>query len=529
MIYTEESEVDVNSLKEVIANVEVSDAILVYNLLVKKGTEIPAELKQSLLELLCFYNHENTLADDLIEERWFGQSSMGKERLRKTWKDGDLAELLFSEIESATVQSYCAIIRGMCKYLQVERAYALFQEALDKNLDLDVATYNSIIQVVNFLKESGEMRWELGQEIMRTMASRGVRPNLDTLNASLFLITTIGGYRQSRTFALQILAEFKELSIKPSLASWFHILSIFCRERGPVSHVLVDILNQIEGQEFKIQNTKDTYFFVTAMSVCRNLNDKTLANRLNNLVNHANNYDLIGDSYKESVYYRNYFALLCLTETIDAFMEQYNRYVPNIYTPEPGIMSEILKMIDVNGAVELIPRLWSDMVVFDHTNREGLLQQIVKIMVENKPDPELTNHIGLDEKFNTIVWQIWEKIENQQENRTNQITWTGQLLGDVLFILCRNEDFEKANLVFIKLYKEEHKYSGNPNPATIEAYVDLAIVNKQPSKAITALQFYVESSFGDGQLLGKKIANALTLDENHLSKISTLVGNVIDQ
>jgi pentatricopeptide repeat domain-containing protein 3 len=72
---------------------------------------------------------------------------------------------------------------------------------------------------------------------------------------------------------------------------------------GPISSILVDIMDAIEGQTFNIQHPKDTFFFVTAMDVCRNhLQDVNLARRVNKLLHVGNNYDLIGDSFKESIY-----------------------------------------------------------------------------------------------------------------------------------------------------------------------------------------------------------------------------------
>lgn len=513
------------SLAETLANAEVADSILIYKKLTGQGVEVPLEIKQQLLELVCFFNHEDILSEDLIEERWHSQSSVGKERQRKTWRDHDVAEQLFAEIEPRTVHSYCAIIRGMAKYFQVERAWALYQEALEKDLPVDAATYNSIIQVANFLKESGDMRWQLVQEILATMAARKVRPNQGTLNAVLSLISTIGGFRQARANALQTLAEFRALGVVPTLATWYYLLSIFCRERGPVSHVLVDILNQIEGKEFHIQNVKDTYFFVTAMDVCRNhLADKELAKRVDKLLHHGNNYDLIGDSYKESIYYRNFFGLLSNTEPLESFMDTYNRLVPHVYTPEPGIMAEILKQVEVNGALDLLPRLWSDMVVFDHTNRESLLQHVLRIMVDNRPNEALDSQRGLDSRFLDIAWQIWTKLENQSEGRTNQLTWTGRMLGDVLTICCRSSDFEKASEAFNKLDKEAHKVSGIPTEECLEAFVRLCVEHRQPSRAIAVLQYSVDNGFGTSGTLAKVIATEMTLDEAHRTKIASLVG-----
>ncbi len=50
--------------------------------------DVTPEVKQSFLELLCFYNETDQLSEDLIEERWFraGMVPRGYERNRKTWK-----------------------------------------------------------------------------------------------------------------------------------------------------------------------------------------------------------------------------------------------------------------------------------------------------------------------------------------------------------------------------------------------------------------------------------------------------------
>lgn len=119
MIFTEESEVTAQNLNELIKLSEIKDAIFVYNLMKQKGIEVSAEQRQNLLELVAFYNNEEPLPEEYYEERWFKQNSEGQQRHRKTWKDGDLAEQIFNEIEPKTAKSYAAIIRGMAKYYQV--------------------------------------------------------------------------------------------------------------------------------------------------------------------------------------------------------------------------------------------------------------------------------------------------------------------------------------------------------------------------------------------------------------------------
>lgn len=47
---------------------------------------ISEEVKLCLLELLCFFNCEEQLAEELIEERWFSRSTDSRKILKKTWK-----------------------------------------------------------------------------------------------------------------------------------------------------------------------------------------------------------------------------------------------------------------------------------------------------------------------------------------------------------------------------------------------------------------------------------------------------------
>lgn len=523
-LYNEESTVEIKDLEKLIQNAEVEDAMLVYDLLQKGKAEISPELKQSFFEMICFYNCEEPLDEDLVEERWFRQSERGKERYKNTWKEGGLAEKMFSEIEVKDSTAYSTVIRGMCKYYQIEKAYSLFNDALAKNIAVDVESYNSLLNCVNFLKESTELRWEMLLDLLNIMKSQKVEPNLGTLNACLNSVRLMGG-KMTREYCLSILTEFKRLNIEPSLASWTFVLHIFCRERGPVSHVLIDIMKEIEGKEFQIQEIRDTMFFNTAMDIARNhLNDKHLARRINDLLHTGDNYNLIGDSFKESIYYRNYFMVLMGNEPFEVFMETYFNLVPNVYVPEPIVMEEVLKNVEVNGAIEHLPLFWSNMVQFDHVSRESLLALIAKIMVENTPSPSIPSHKDLTEKFAVAAHDIFTKVEEKNESRMKAIVWTGKLLSDIIYLICRNEDFQKANEVFDKLYQNQNEILGEPEVAALQKFVELCIAKKQPTPAIQCLQLCSDVGFTEANEMAKEIVKGFTLDGTMLRKVVQVVG-----
>lgn len=518
-IYTAESEVKISDLQKLVQDSHINDAVLVYGLLKNNNIDIPADLKHDFFELLCFYNHDEPLDEEWIEERWFKQSERIKERPRKTWKDGDMAEQLFNEIEPKEAKTYSCMIRGMCKFFQVERANAIFSECIANNINLDVEAYNGMLGIVSNLKESADLRWNLIKDILLLMKEKKVDPNLGTMNAALYTINQMGT-REARDYALTILAEFKKIGIEPSLGSYAFIIQIFCRDRNQVSHVLFDIMNEIEGKEFEIRDKRDTNFFIIAMDACRHhLFNPDLAKRVNNLLHHGENYNLIGDSYKESNYYRNYFSLLAQTESLETFMnDYYHQLVPHVYIPEPAVMEEILTSIESNDAFEHMLLIWSHMIQFEQITRENLLNLVVRIMINAKSAEKY------NEDFAKIAWDVWTKLEEKNESRSKPIVWTGKMLGDLMRLTCRIQDMEKASVLLNKLF-DYNKILGEPDFEALEEFVDLSIIKKQPSKALQCLQLCTELNHPDARTLAKKMCKEFTLDESHMNKISYYLGS----
>lgn len=493
-------------------------------LLEKNGTEVELATKQQLLELVCFYNGDNTTSEEWIEERWFRQSMTGRERNRKTWKDHDLAERLFQGMEEKNSASYDAIIRGMSKYYQAEKAWLLFETAVKENIPLHVETYNALILATNFLAER-DVKWDRLVALLKTMNEQKITPNLITMNNSLATVSSVMN-RQARTYALNILAEFRRLPhIEPSLATWYFMMVIFCRDNGPTSHILVNILDELQGKSLSIRDPRDVFFFVTAMDVAANhLQDKDVANRVNDLVHVGENYNLIGDSFKEAIYYRHFFNVLCRTEPLDVFMETYNRYVPNIYIPEPSIMENILKQIEMEGAIGQLPLIWSHMVIFDQTNREPLITLILRIMTEQGASAE-----ELKTQFNQIAAEMWQRMEDAQENTMNTgavvVNWTGAMIGQLLKLTCRGENYEGAQRIFQKLDRDQHNILGVADRQAIEEFITLCVQNKGPSQAVQALQYCVENGHDGCAELAGIITSGLNLDSVHQTKIQNLVKN----
>lgn len=518
--FDEQSDVTEKDLIDCIEKSLVSDSITVYNLCKSKSIELSNETLQSLLELLCYYNMDDSGSTEFIEERWFKQSAK-KERQRKTWKDGSLAEEIFNNMEKADGVAYSALIQGMAKYYNVEKAWHLYEEAKQKGIPLNTSTYNSLIEISNFLKENYEMRWAFILQLLNQMNEAKIKPDIGTLNATLFCLSSMGESKTVKTNALKILNEFKNLDIEPSLTTWGFLLTIFCKERGPVSTILHDIMDLIEGKEFILRDIRDVNFFLNAMSICRyHLMDFSMAQRLNNLLYHGNNYDFIGDSYKESIYYRNYMILACASIPTDEFISEiYEKLVPHIYTPEPAVMEEILKQVEATDAIQHVPKLWSDMVIFDLSNRDRLLNLILNIMVNGK-----TNDESLQEQFGNVAYDIYNILVNQDENRTNKIPVTGEMLGNVLLLVAKNKDFDKAWNVF-NLLEHNESIMGIVQADSIAELLNLCIENKMPTRGTICIQYCMEMGYQrEAEELAEKMATQLTLNNDHITSLKKIVG-----
>ncbi|XP_018331049.1 protein PTCD3 homolog, mitochondrial [Agrilus planipennis] len=521
--FTPDSKVAEEDLKHAIEDTHVSDASLIYKLLKKMGAEINNDTQLNLLELLCFYNGDDAMSDEFIEEKWFKQTSKEvREQFKKTWKDGGLAEEVFISIENPPAEAYSAIIQGMAKYYQADRAFELFEEAKGKGHILNTDVYNSIIRISPILKEGYDLRWSFVVDLLNQMSKAKLKPNLGTLNAVLRVLSTMGGGKLVKENVLKTLAEFKNLGVEPSLASWYYVLIAFCKDRGPKSGVLFEILKEIENKEFTARDIYDTYFFVTAMEICRyHLHSKDAAERVHNVLMFKDNYNLIGDSYKESIYYRHYTSILCSQMPIEEFMSiVYSIIVPNIYIPEPSVVKEILDSVEATGSIEFLPKLWQDIVSFDYIRRNIIIETVPAIMANNEP-PEGSE---LHEQFAIIARDIIQRLEALSQDERTKISLSGEMFGNLIRVLLRDNDFNSACTVLQKLMKGQIEVLGVPKIEDLQLFIEHCEKNKAPTKAIDCVQYAADSGHIGYEELASKIIKLFTLDENHLNKLSKIVG-----
>ncbi|XP_072941693.1 small ribosomal subunit protein mS39 [Epargyreus clarus] len=417
-IYNDETKVTEQDLIYTIENALLEDAIKVFQLL--GGVEgVNEELKIKFLQLLCFYNEKEPISAEWLEERWF--SAVTRERQAATWRLGGLADKIFTSMEPKTPEAYCAIIQGMAKYYQAERAHLLSQEAIEKGIPLSTSVYNALLGCIGFLKEGTLLRITALKALLGEMHEQGVSPNGATLSACLRSISAWGGGKQLQEAALQIIAEFKKIGIEPSLSAYYYLLCLFCKERGPRIDILSSILDELEKREnLEPMEATDTNFFITAMGVCSDhLQSITLAERLNALLMKGDNYKLVGDAYKESIYYRHYVTVTCRNAPFEKATELLDSLVPNVYVPEPSVMEEIIKTLEVGGAGDRLAATWSQLVACGLASRPRLLERLLDACCHCYPHQDEEVKTKIREAAADII-KYCELAEQREENQTTR-------------------------------------------------------------------------------------------------------------
>ncbi|XP_013174951.1 PREDICTED: protein PTCD3 homolog, mitochondrial [Papilio xuthus] len=499
-IYNDESKVTEEDFKYTLNNALVEDAIKVFELLGGVNA-LSEELKMEFLQLLCFYNEKEPLAMEWLEERWFAAKT--RDRHSATWRLGGLADSIFTSMEPKTSEAYCAIIQGMAKYYQAERAHLLAQEAMEKGIPLSTSVFNSLISCVGFLKEGTTLRIEALKTLLAQMKEQGLSPDQGTLSSCLKSISAWGGGNMLQQVALQVVAEFKSIGLQPGLSAYYYLLCLFCKERGPRVDILTTILNDLEKRENLLpQDATDTNFFITAMGVCSDhLQDISLAERLHKLLMKGDNYRLVGDAYKESIYYRHYITVSCRHAPFEKTLELLDTLIPNVYVPEPSVMEEIIKRLEAGGAGERLAQAWSQLVVFGHANRVRLVERLLDAFCNcyQYQDDEIKTKIRLAAGDILKFGQMAEEKEEKNEMRSPVQKLSATAMTNIIE-LCSDvtdkadEGWEKVSQALDRLRSQQA--AGVPaRPQVLAQVAQRAATVGRPTIAAAAVGYLSECGF----------------------------------
>lgn len=530
-VYTDESEVNVKCLEEAVDTLNVSDAILIYRLLIAKNIPVADELKQNLLELVCFYNHTDPLPFEMFEAR------SAKDATKRTqfapsnlWEENCLADQLYQSIEPKTAAAYNTMIRALFKYNSLDRADELFNEAKQNGIAIDLETYNEFIRNRNRPGVTADMRWDQIKATLKELNEKRMKPNIRTLNAILSTLKTGGNINTIQDYALQTLAEFERLNIEPALETYAHLLDIFHAKLAPPSHIIEQIVERIEKSgDLKSQCTDDTLFFYKAMVVCRFRlkNGAAIARRIDNIVTQSDNVKFLGDSHQEQMYHRCLLSCILHNEPFTDFIRAYDQLVPEIYCLEAKMIDDIFSTINLNGAIQYLPKFWTDMVISGISRNTKINEIILLLMVENQPMNDIRDHEGLVEQFADIGWTIYQDEMNEQflKVQREKVVNATRLAQIITLLLRANRHGAAKSIVLSCLDEQKDKrIVGCLTDQALSTFIDSCISNKDPRIAIDCVAYSVENGVGDAIQYGRKIVQSFTLEPHQIKRITDLVG-----
>lgn len=528
-IYTEESKVTEETLLYEISNGHVSNSITIYDLL--KG-EITVPTKQALLELLCFYNNTKQTSDELLESRWY---RFNQKHNKNVWINYPQIDILFNflkEQESTAAAAYTAMICGLAKHFSLDKAWHLYDESQGKNIALSIDGYNALMSLIPMLKQGDDKSKSLVMDIYRAIAANGITPNICTFNAALNVATVMKTNRTVLDFTRNILADITKFKLKPSLTTYYYMLRILSRFGDASYNSFTKILESLKGETITFQDEKDFNFFVTAMEMAsQQFCNRQAGEMVNELLLSSENYKFIGDNFREHVYYRMYLELILATEEFDTFFKLYNKLVPHVTIPEPAVMSailEALKLHPAQTATQYIPKLWSHMVMFGHLDREELLENILHLLsVHCKSAPDSP----LNAQFAQTALTIWDHIQTQNTKRIQHFVVSNTIIGNVIVLLLRGNNFDKAIEIVSSLVRSPHLVKNNQTITVehINEIFELCLAQGHVPMIFTLLEYITFHNLEGAADMARKLQKTVSLTSAQENILISLVGNDVLQ
>lgn len=162
------------------------------------------------------------------------------------------------------------------KYNEFEGGRKLLDEMKTNQLVPDLRVLNMTIEQIGHETNSrNDQKIESMLERLRQIRDYGHAPNLDTFNACLELVASLGMYQRGIQITLDILKEMENAGVKPSLGSYASVLEIFypSKDIGSNTGILGQVIDEVEkialgGGPLAWRDSRDANFFPTAMQKC---------------------------------------------------------------------------------------------------------------------------------------------------------------------------------------------------------------------------------------------------------------------
>ncbi|CAG00675.1 unnamed protein product [Tetraodon nigroviridis] len=464
-VAAETEEVSEEALRERVKLRKVTAAVTSYDQLLQAGVAVSKETTQELLDLLCFYGDRDPVPEDADPSAEGPKTRKPNLRqvlgLKLSWKEDNNAERIFHLLPEKDTRSYSALIRGMVKHGATAKAFGLYTDLLNNRLVADVHTFNSLISAAPDVREKYNERWDLIADLLKQMSQQKVQPNLQTFNAVLKALKHCG--HLARPHALQTLSEMRALGIASS-------------GQGNAD-ILQEVMAELKGRSLECQDPDDVHFFSHAMRICLDNKDLELGYSIQSLVEVGDNWRLLGDSYRQSIYYGRFFNLLCMMEHVDAVLKWYRRLIPSLYYPKPQGVRDLLQALDTDNRLDVLPTVWKDMRSLGHDNKADLVEELLTLMARDPQPPEV------QESFAKCALDIKGVLDGDRGRLGPE--WSTSSLSSITRLLLRANRSQQAWDV-LQLFKSKNRV---PPEGLLEDFLSVCRSETIPQRAVELVQF----------------------------------------
>ncbi|ROK80933.1 Pentatricopeptide repeat domain-containing protein 3, mitochondrial [Anabarilius grahami] len=487
---------------------KVRAAVDLYDQLLQAGTSVSLDVTNDLLDLICFYGDCDPAQENVPEQRSGetedvqeepqprkGRAPKASDLLKATWKENNNAERIFALLSEPNTRSYSALIRGMVKYGAYSRAFSTYTDLLNSRLTADVNTFNALIAAAPEVQEKYNEKWELIVDILKQMAEQKVKPNLLTFNAILKALRRCGALGKSQAFP--VISEMKALSIGAPVQGQKDILQ--------------EVMYEVSGKSFTPQDPDDAQFFITAMRICLDTKDIEQAYRVHELLRVGENWRLMGNDLKQNIYYTRFFSLLCLMENVDVLLKWYRDLIPSVFYPTSNIMTDLLRALDTDSRLDLIPQIWKDIKQLGHANRQKLVEELLALMAREKHSQEVQESLAdcaLDIK----------RMYNTGDRGKVMMSWTASSLSDVISVLLAAQRRQDA-WDTLKLFKTHNRV---PSAELLNQFLTCVKESGDVDQAVELVQISAGFCLPETPKLIQRIQQEFELSEQHKSILSDL-------
>jgi len=516
--------VTVELLENMLVNFQVFDATDVYELLVEKKKEIPAELKQNLLEMLAFYSEDEPLTPE-------NQDSKNMLPVVQSWAAGGLAETLYSQLNSPAAR--LAMLLGLARHKQYMRAMQVWGEVEANKDPVPVEGYNAYITALSF-DDFNKVKVEI-TNVLTKMKEAKIAPDAETLVCCLEAVARAcnkhkGNYPASCELGLSLLSEFRAaVGVEPSLGAFYQLLEIFYsktnRERPMI---MKDFLDALEGKDmWPAKSVQDFNFFSRAMEVCAYLNNTRMAYRLHEMLLSGKNVNLLGNAMNLERYYLNFILLVLRTEDIDVAMDLYSRITPHIWSPRRDLFNALLMEINTKSAVQYLGKVFDDMELCSYggSSKKNIYEMntlVLRCMDAHPAKESEFNNLG--QTYSDISKRIFKHLVLNKASDALYLRFNTHAAGIctlAMKLLLLEGEFESSVEILDFCVEEKERMPGQLGEQVLETLLDSAVANENPDVGLQVVDYLVSMNSTRSRDCGEKLAS-LPLSPNLRSLINKL-------